>query len=71
MQEDNEDEDEVEVKMRAVDIEQSLNVADLLKKVGHGDVLKLYMFLLERHSTLDSAALRECIRDALTYHRKY
>ena len=48
---------EAAAKIRAVHVEQRLDWQQLLKTVGHPDVLKLYMFLLERYATLDSAAL--------------
>jgi hypothetical protein len=42
---------------RAVAVEQQLNWEKMLKTVGHTEVVKLCMFLLEKHATLDSATL--------------
>lgn len=40
-----------------VDVERQLDWQQLLKTIGHADVLKLYMFLLEQYTALDAAAL--------------
>ena len=46
-----------EERIRAVDVERSLCWEHLMKAVGHTEVVKMYMFLLEKYNTLDAAAL--------------
>lgn len=41
----------------AVDVEQRLNWEAMLRAIGHVEVIKLYMFLLEKYAALDAAAL--------------
>jgi hypothetical protein len=44
-------------EMRSVDVEQHLSWKHLLKVVGHVEVIKLYMFVLEQYATLDAASV--------------
>jgi hypothetical protein len=44
-------------KLEARAVEKDIDFSAILKMVGHPEVIKLYMFLLERYATLDSSTL--------------